>query len=65
MSFDWKKVSLTAIAVPLLAVAVVAASLPTQKTTPKCRQWLPRSGLRNRCRKPSATRSRPCGPPSC
>ena len=35
MSFDWKNVSLTAAAVPLLAVAMVAASLPTQKTTPK------------------------------
>ena len=35
MSFDWKNVSLTAAAVPLLTVAMVAASLPTQKTTPK------------------------------
>ena len=35
MSFDWKKVFLTATAVPLLAMAVVAASLPTQKTNPK------------------------------
>ena len=44
MSFDWKKVSLTAIAVPLLAVAVVAASLPTQKTTPKAPAMAPAVG---------------------